>query len=176
MKSALRVFLLILIIIPSFMAYSQSGGRVKSESIMAVYIFNFTKFLEWSNNDSDVFYISVLGKSRITESLFKVAENEKVKGKRIVIDELQDINNLKNNSVLFITGADADRLPAILKYASGKNVLTVGNTEKYAEKGVCINFFLSEDKIKFEINLKSIEKAGIIPNTRLLSIASRIYE
>lgn len=142
---------------------------------MAVYLYNFTKFLEWPNNDSGTFHISVLGKSKIIEPLLRIAEKEKVNGKNIIVDEIKDLSQLKNGGILFIAQENENMLPAIIKRTAGKNIITVGNSKGFADKGVCINFILAGDKMKFEINKKAIEEAGIIPNTRLLSLALKVY-
>lgn len=176
MKKTFRLFLIVVSFISYLYLPAQQSDGVKFENIIAVYIYNFTKFLEWPNNDSEFFYISVLGKSKITESLYKIAEKEKVNGKKIIIEEIKALNYLKNNSVLFISTDDDNMLPVILKKTTEKNILTISNSQGFANKGVCINFFLVDDKMKFEINRKAIKEAGIIPNTRLLSLAVKVYE
>lgn len=176
MKKTFKIFLLVTSVFVHPVAATQFGDGVKLETVMAVYIYNFTKFLEWPKNDSEFFYISVLGKSKLIEPLNKIADKERVYGRKIIIDELEDLNNLKSNSVLFLTTEEESKLSTILKKTAGKNILTIGNSEGLANKGVCINFFVSENRIKFEINRKAIEEAGIIPNTRLLSLAVKIVE
>jgi hypothetical protein len=176
MKTTFRLFIITLLFAPLFYLFAQINDGIKSETVMAVYIYNFTKFLEWSSNDSDLFYISVLGKSNILEPLSKIAEKEKINGKNIVINEIKDLNNLKYGSVLFISTNDGSVLPSILKKTANKNILTVSASKGFADKGVCINFIVAEDKMKFEINQTAIEEAGIIPSTRLLSLALKIYK
>jgi hypothetical protein len=176
MKKRFEILVLMLLLIPYSILIAQISDGVKLENVMAVYIYNFTKFLEWPKDDSENFYIYVLGKSNLIEPLNKIAEKEKVNGRKIVISELEDLNNLKSNSVLFLTAEEGNRLNAILKRTTEKNILTISNSEGLAYKGVCINFFIVDNKIKFEINRKAIEETGIIPNTRLLSLAVKVYE
>jgi len=154
----------------------QAANGVKYENVMAVYIFNFTKFLEWKNDNPECFYIWVLGKSKITEPLIKIAEKENVNGKKLIIEEIKDVDKVKKCGVLFISNEDESILPSILKKTMEKNILTVSNTKGFANKGVCINFVLSDDKMRFEINRKAVEESGIIPSTRLLSLALKVYE
>jgi hypothetical protein len=176
MKKTFKLFLLTIALISHPISIAQLNDGAKSENVMAVYIYNFTKFLDWPNNDSEYFYISVLGKSNLVEPLNNIAEKEKVKGRKIVISELDNVSNLKSNSILFLSAEEENKLHTILKKTSEKNILTVSNSEGFANKGVCINFFIADNKIKFEINRKAIEEAGIIPNTRLLSLAVKVYE
>ncbi len=176
MNKAFRLIYIVILIYPFYHLHTQVSDGVKSETVMAVYIYNFTKFLSWPTYDSESFHISILGKNKIIEPLNKIAEKEKVNGKRIIINEIKDLNNLKNGSILFISTDDDNMLPSILKKAAEKKILTISSSKGFAGKGVCINFIFVDDKIKFEINQKAIEEAGIIPNTRLLSLALKVYK
>lgn len=176
MKKLFKIFLVIISLSPYLYLIGQVSGKVKSETVMAVYIYNFTKFLKWTTNNSESFYISVLGKSKIREPFSKIAEKEKINGKNIIIEEIKDLNQLKYGSVLFISTNDDSMLPAILKKTAMNNILTVSASKGFAYKGVCINFIIAADEMKFEINQKAMEEAGITPNTRLLSLALKIYK
>lgn len=176
MKRTKIFSIIFLVTISHLFSIAQPGDGVKPENVMAVYIYNFTKFLEWNDNDSESFYISVLGNSKIIEPLILIAQKEKINGKKIIIDKINNMNQLKNNSILFIPGEYDSYLQTIIKRAYEKNVLTISNSKGFASKGICINFFVADDKMKFEINKKAIENAGITPNTRLLSLAYKVYE
>lgn len=171
-----KQFTLIVIFISGAFSYAQLNEAVKQENVIAAYIYNFTKFLEWPTNDSNYFYISIIGESKIIKPLNMIAEKEKINGKEIVIDEINDISNLKPNSMLYLSPGEEYKLQAILRKTSNMNILTISNSDGFARKGVCINFSVVNNKLKFEINRKAIEEAGIVPNTRLLSLAVKIYE
>lgn len=155
---------------------AQVNSGAKYENVMAVYIYNFTKFLEWGNNDEENFHIAVLGKNKIAEPLYKIAEKENVNGKKIIVDEIKDISQLKKCSMLFISTEDDNLLPAILKRTAEKKIITISNARGFADKGVCINFVIADEKMKFEINRSAIEQLGIIPSSRLLSLAVKVYQ
>lgn len=177
MRSIKRVFILFFcsfLLISTLVGQSISGA--KAENIMAAYIFNFTKFLEWSQNYDDSFYVSVLGDDKIIEPLIHLAKKERVNGKVIVVDKLDDISKLSKSNILFIPQFHDDDIKTIIKKAAAKKILTIGSGENLAKRGICINFLQDKDKIKFEINIKSLRDAGIIPNTRLLKIAEKIYD
>lgn len=176
LRDAWTIFLLAAAIVINPISATQLNNEAKLENVMAAFVFNFTKFLEWPQLDSENFYICVLGKSKLVEPLNKIAEREKVKGRKIIITEIEDLSNLKSNSVLFLATDEENRLYTILRKTSGKSILTIGNSEGLAKKGVCINLVVTDNKMKFEINRKAIEDAGIIPNSRLLSLAVKIIE
>lgn len=175
MKKLLRSFLFAVILFSYLNLTAQISEGVKYENVMAVYMFNFTKFLEWTGTDQEYFYITVLGKSKITEPLRKIAEKENVSGKKIIVGEIKDIGQLKKCNMLFIASDDMDVIPAIIKKTAENQLLTISNAKGFAEKGVCINFIVADEKMKFEINRRAIEKTGVVINSRLLSLAVKVY-
>lgn len=175
MNKLIKSFLIAAFLFPCFNLTAQVSDGVKYENVMAVYMFNFTKFLEWTGSDQEYFNITVLGKSKITEPLRKIAEKENVSGKKIIVGEIKDIGQLKKCNMLFISTDDEDLVLAIIKKTAENKLLTVSNAKGFAEKGVCINFIMTEEKMKFEINRRAIEKTGIVVNSRLLSLAVKVY-
>ena len=73
--------------------------------------------------------------------------------------------------ILFISGSYKERLKEILACTRNRPILTVGDTEGFAEEGVLINFYLVGSKIKFEINEKAVQESGLVMSYRLLSLA-----
>ncbi len=106
-------------------------------------------------------------------------EIQKLKGANVsqyVIDfqEIQDDDNLEKCSVLIIDKRDDHSLRKILERAYQQKVFTISDIDGYGEKGVVINMFLKDDKVKFEINTEASAKSGVKISSRLLSIAKII--
>jgi hypothetical protein len=176
MRTTFKIILLAVFLIISSFTYQQPSDGVKTENVIAVYLYNFTKFLDWKDDNSEFFTIIVLGKSKITEPLFKIASKEKVKGKAIVVNEISDLYSIDFCNILFLPTSSKDLFNNTLKKTKGKKVLVVTNSEGFAEMGAGINFLQIGDKLKFEINRKVLDEKGIVPNSSLLSLAYKIYE
>ncbi len=73
--------------------------------------------------------------------------------------------------VLFISGSQEKKLTEILQRLEGAPVLTIGDTDTYARRGVMINFFIEGNKIRFKINLNQAKRAGLNISSRLLKLA-----
>ena len=175
-KSFHRFFFACLIIFMSLECFGQPAENELGVKVKAAYIYNFTKFLEWKQNNSEFFTIIVLGKSKIIDPLYKIASKEKVNSKTIVVNEISDLYDLGNCNILYLPTDDKDIFYDTLKKIKGKKVLLITNSSGFAEKGAGINFVQIGDKIKFEINRIAIESGGIIPNSSLLSMAYKVYE
>jgi len=61
-----------------------------------------------------------------------------------------------------------------LKVCGGAEVLTVGDTKGFAELGGIINFVLDNDRVRFEVNRKAAEQAGLKISSKLLIVAKLV--
>ena len=62
-------------------------------------------------------------------------------------------------------------LENILKYTTGKPILTISDSKGFGMTGVIINMFSEGGYIKYEINKRTLEKSGLIINSLLLNYA-----
>jgi hypothetical protein len=64
----------------------------------------------------------------------------------------------------------------ILQSLNGASVLTVADTEGFANMGGIINFVLDDGRVRFEINLKAAEAAHLKLSARLLTVAKAVVD
>ncbi|MBI9079878.1 MAG: YfiR family protein [Pseudodesulfovibrio sp.] len=76
--------------------------------------------------------------------------------------------------VLVLTGTPERTIAAILKRISGKPILTIGQNPVNLRMGIVVNFIMVNGKLKFQINPKAADRAGLEISSRLLNLA-RIY-
>ena len=53
-------------------------------------------------------------------------------------------------------------------------MLTVGETDGFARQGGTIGFTMEGDRVRFEINTRAAQRAGLEISSRLLRLASRV--
>ena len=83
----------------------------------------------------------------------------------------QKIQQLTYCQLLFISKTDSFELQKILNHVKGKPILIISDTEGFAEAGCQINFYEYENKLRFEINHKSLIDAGLSVDYRLLRVS-----
>jgi hypothetical protein len=149
---------------------------LKSQSVeyfvKASLIEKFARFTEWeSNSIGEEFVIGVLGKSPFYNELEKLSAKIKIKSKPVKIIYFKNMEDTKVCQVLFICASEKDNLSEIIKYLGNYNILIVGDTEGFSEKGVHFNFYLEKNEnIHFEINVKALAKANLKTDMQLLSL------
>ena len=74
--------------------------------------------------------------------------------------------------MLFIGRHSSRQLSVLLSPIDATPVLTIGDTEGYARRGIHVNFFINENgQIRFEINHAAAQKAGLKISHLLLGLA-----
>jgi hypothetical protein len=161
---------------------SSSGNHIKHDNsaltenqeydLKATFIYRFTDYIEWKNNDKSVFFmIAVLGESPITQPLFEIAKDKKVKNKKIVVLQYRNLEEIGFCNILFVPKNCSIPVDSILNKFEDKPVLIITEHEGYAKKGVHFNFVLIENKLKFEVNPKALNKSKIFISSFLLQHA-----
>src|SRR5690606_31730938 len=96
---------------------------------------------------------------------------------RIVIRELTDIDNpqtLLSCQIIFVTAAANHRQKIVFNTLKGSKALTVGESSGFARQGGMINFIEKDSKIRFEINLRTANEAGLRITSKILRIADLV--
>jgi len=145
--------------------------------LKAVFLFNFTKYVEWpaaTFTDSQApFVIGVLGDDPFGPALDETVRGEKVNGRALVVrrytakEEIKD----KDCQILFISQSEASRLEQIVAALKGRGVLTVGDFDKFTDRGGMIWLVTENNKIRLKINLEAAKAANLTISSNLLRAA-----
>lgn len=174
-KTAVRIIYLLICLMGNGIIHAQTDEYL----MKAGFLERFTRFIEWPvetniTDSSKPFVISVIGKNPFDEKLDQFFETTKIKNRKVEIRYISELGEIKNTHVLFITKSKQKQLSEILSLTQGKPVLTVSDTDGFGKKGVLINFYIEQNKIRFEINKNTIQESGLQISYLLLNIAKII--
>ena len=148
--------------------------EVREYQIKAAFIYNFIKFVDWPRDalpeGSETINICVLRDDPFADAL------ESIKGKTVKSRRIEPGRELETCQVVFIGSSEEKRLPRVIESLHGLNVLTVGEMDRFAELGGIINFFVQNNRVRFEINVNSAERAGLKLSSQLLSLAKVVRQ
>jgi hypothetical protein len=147
--------------------------------IKSAYIERFIRFIEWPGDRENVdpatpFIIGVIGKDNFGDNLNILARKFQIKNREIKILYLKKYHEINGVHVLFIARSERYRLKKIIGITAKKPILTIGDTPGFAQRGVLVNFFFQESRIRFEINLSAVEGSGLHFKTKILKYARLI--
>ena len=141
-------------------------------SVKASFIEKFARFTEWKPNSiGETFVIGVLGKNPFSGELEKLTKRSKIKDKSIKVVYIKDYQDIQNCNVVFICSSEKDYILKIIESVGNSNIMLVGDSPGFAEKGVHFNFYVNhQDNLRYEVNLKALIKAGLKPDLQLISM------
>jgi hypothetical protein len=176
-KNSALIFALLLFTFPFQLPGQESENDDLASTMKAVFIYNFTKYIEWPDSDTTgCFKIGVIGNSSIITPLKNIEKEKRVNKIKIKIITINDPREIKDCRILLIDKSEKHRLADILSEISGKNILTIGDTPDFAASGMAINFIVINEKIKFEINSDALNRAGLKASSHLLKLAILVEE
>ena len=170
-RAIVGLLLLAQVLVPGGSAWASSvEHRVK-----AAFLYNFTKYIEWpaaSGTSNQPFRIGILGQDPISNEAEQLA-GKTVGRRRMIIQRFPVWNrDAAACDILFISETHKNQVEEVIRRVDGLPVLTVGDTPAYARRGVMINFFMVDNKVRFTINLDKAKAAGFSISSRLLKLAS----
>lgn len=146
---------------------AQKKIKIEEYELKATFLFRFIDYVYWENNSKNkLFEIAVLEESLITDPLTHISKDKKVN-----IKVYKNLNDLGFCHILFVPYNSSYSIETILAKFSGKPILIVTEQNGYGRKGAHVNFVTVENKLKFEVNLKAINKSGIGISSFLLQHA-----
>jgi len=162
----------------SLLFFSQLNAEENSieYKIKAGYLYNFTKFITWPENELETFNLCILGKDPFGPILNPI-EKRSVKGKPIRLSRIQHADEAKHCHIVYISSLSKAHISTlgVLTIKSVVAKLTVGESKPFTHQGGMISFFQREGKVKLGVNLLSLRKSGLEISAKLLEVAE-IYE
>ncbi|OGS91456.1 MAG: hypothetical protein A2Z95_09200 [Gallionellales bacterium GWA2_60_18] len=140
--------------------------------VKAAFIHNIARFVEWPATapSSNTARLCLLGRDPFGGAL-EVLQGKPIGGLGWEIVPLAPGSSPKSCRVLFIAASERDNLGGILDSIGNNPVLTVGDSDGYAERGVMVNFYLEGNKVRFEINREAATRAQLLISSQLLKLA-----
>jgi hypothetical protein len=145
-------------------------------TMKAVAFEKISLFISWptdafKNQSSPEFIIGVLSQNPLSEVLKEVYKDKKIKDRKVKIVIITNLQELAECHMLFIPKIKTSELSKVLNFIKGKPILTISDSEGFAEAGCLINFYEYEKKLRFEINQQGMKDAGFAIDYRLLKVS-----
>jgi len=160
-------------------AAAGSPARADSREVKAVFLVNFLSFTEWPaaklGQAPAHLVIAILGDPSFAAVVEKAAAGHTVNGRPIAVQAVESPDQATGAHLVFIASSQARRLPAVLRTLGGATVLTVGDTDGFAQEGVAINLYTFDNRVRIEVNSTAAARAGVHLSANLMRLA-RIVE
>jgi hypothetical protein len=172
-----KITLTVLILL--FLSYLPVFAQYNEDVVKAAYIERITRFVEWPARDSLVinnqFVIGVFDDNEFYYTLIEVFKEKMIKEHKVKIINIDSPDQLITCDLCYISAKAKSRLREFVLKANISGTLLISGTSGFCRMGVHINFYIEDEKLKFEINDKTINSAGfkvsylLLQNTRLIN-------
>jgi hypothetical protein len=157
----------------------RADGNASSEyQVKAAFLFHFAQFVDWpaeafKGADSPLTYCTV-GEDPFHGALDASLNGKMIGARALRVQHFKQVQETQECQVLFLGTAEKKTLAAVLGRLKGEPILTVGESENFAQGGGIIGFFLEENKVRFDINLDAAARARLKISARLLALAKTV--
>ena len=150
----------------------EAMAQSKEYQIKAVFLFNFAQFVDWPTNAfpeaQAPLVIGILGEDPFGSYLDETVRGEKVNNRPLLVQRYRSVDQIKSCHILFISRSEADRLEEIFNGLKGRNILTVGDYDGFAQRGGMVRFVTEKNKVRLRIGLEAAKAAHLTISSKLL--------
>lgn len=175
LSSGFRVLLTTLMLLYSISGSIASPGD-REYQIKIAFLTNFISYTQWpdiTRRTESSEFVFCSSSDRFVEIASPSLKDKQVEGKPIRLATVEPGTEWQCD-LLFILVEEADLWVKYLSEVDAEGILIVGERRGFAHEVGNINFFLAGNKLRFEINLDSLESSGLKISSRLLRLAKLI--
>jgi YfiR/HmsC-like len=167
MRRLLTALVAVLLFVPSS-SHAALAADSMEYKVKAAFLFNFLKFVEWPSSEGPI-VIGILGQDPFGTMLDETVRGKAVGARSIEVRRFSRAADVKDCQMLFIGHAEFERAgPHPLAPSPG--VLVVGESPAFIRSGGAINFYLEDNRVRFEINAAAAKAVGLRISAQLLKL------
>ena len=176
----LLMFLVIDITFVTVLPLLGQSGAVSEYQVKASFLYNFAKFVEWPPSafpDANTpIAICIFGDDPFGTTLDDLIRGKTIDSRTLAIRRIHKPEDSKGCQVLFVSLSEDKRLSEIFASLKDSSVLTIGDTDEFADRGGAIQFLLEDAKVHFSINVDAIQRAHLTVSAKLLALAKIVHD
>ena len=153
-----------------------SGAEYK---VKLGFIYHFIRFTQWPpetfpSPESPINFC-IASTSPAADIMFSL-QDKVVRGRRIDVRKYAGDEDIESCQILFIASDDETFVPPILSLIQGRRILSIGEMKNFTRMGGVINFFVTNNQLRFEVNLDAADYAGLKFSSQLLMSADIVQK
>ena len=146
--------------------------------IKAAFLYNFAKFVEWPadafRKEPGALVIGILGNDPFGHDLDDALEGKTIQDKKIVLKRVSDWEQASECNVLFVSASQEHDVEGLLNVIKKLPILTVSDMGGFAQRGGVVGMMVEGNKVRFNVNTKAANAAGLKVSSQLLKLAKRV--
>ena len=151
-------------------------AKLNALDVKAGMIGKIAEFVRWpssmglTNPDRPLEFV-ILGNTPLEPHLVRYYRQVRIAGHRVFLRKAKDLGDVGQPHILFIAGSLEDDLERVVGSLKRAPILTVGDTEGFADRGVAVNLYVADDQVRFEVSRRALQQHHLEASYHLLSLA-----
>jgi len=171
---------LALALAPALAGGARAAGEPGEYEVKAAFLLNFARLIEWPGSafrspDAPL-CIALWGSDPFGGALDQLVQEEQVAGWPIRTRRVSSAAEAQSCQILFVPASQTASFRDARAELAGSPVVVVGEQDGFAEMMGAIGFYEEKGRIRFEVNRRIAEGAGVKLSSRLLRLARLVEE
>lgn len=159
-------------------AWSDGEDQSLELAIKATFLYKFAPFVEWPDtafaSPSSPLWLCMIGQRPFGELLERAVRDKQVGGHPIAVLRFATVTGNPGCHIAYVSGTEAQSTDEILAVLQGTPVLTVTDDAQAGAANGIINFIITDNHVRFEIDTGAARQNGLTISSKLLSLAVRV--
>lgn len=145
-----------------------ASDSANEATVKAAFVYNFAKFVEWQTDASNSVKICLAGVDNELAATMTGLEGKTVQSRAVSVRRDTRAGDLEACNIL-VVGPDGRSVAESARGRAG--LLTVSDVRGFAASGGIIELFVEDGRMRFEINTRAAQRAGLRISSQLLKLA-----
>jgi hypothetical protein len=148
-------------------------------ALKAAFLYNFAKFAEWPDDvlpSGKRLALCVVGDANVADALEQTIKGRAIDTHELTVQIVKPDGPLAACHLLYVSAGELKHTSATLVVLRTQPVLTVSDADHFAENGGIAQLIVENDRMRFAVNPKAIERSRLRLSAKLLSLAQIIKD
>ena len=165
------------------LAAGRAGAQQRADhaeyEVKSAYLVNFLQYASWpaaALGPGDELRICILGDDPMGDLLPRAVGSRRINGHAVRLVSVVRPVEADRCHAAFIAARNSTSPEAWLARVRERPVLTIGEGEEFAQAGGIIALVFEGRTVRFEVNARAIQRAGLQLSSRVLRLAARVHD
>ena len=159
-------------------AWPALAADLAEYQVKAAFIYNFARYVEWppealGGRDAP-FNVCIVGQDPFGAA-FAAVEGRVVSGRPLRVRREVRPEEAAGCQIAFFADSEERRFLSELRILGSAPVLTISDIEGFAEAGGAIGLFVADNRLQFDANFATLQRASLKASSKALRLARTVY-
>ncbi len=154
----------------------------EEDTMKAAFVHKFAHFVTWPSDPEAgeeveaSILVCITGRESFEMALRETIARHQASDKNIEIRRVEPDDSTDSCQMLFIAASIASHSHVMIEQVGTRPILTIGESEGFAELGGMINFSVEGRKIRLQVNRSAAERSGLKVSSQVLKLAQLVRQ